>query len=230
MLTPAPSASRGLTRQELARLHELEHVIEEGLVRFLKVGAALSEIRDARLYRTTHDRFADYCLDRWSLTLSRCNQLIQSVRVYDNLVGAYPQDTALLAETTESALRPLSRLSDELQGAAGDLIKHIEERPSGTTVQEVVSTIKSAILEGWETRSIPEPVNGKNERSHHHATRQSDGLGTLCRWVNRVTTWDPEAIAQADDQLTLRRHLKAARALRTFCEAFISALETRLSS
>lgn len=53
-----------LALQEAQRLRELERVIDERLEKFLKVGAALLEIRTARLYRATHARWKDYCLAR----------------------------------------------------------------------------------------------------------------------------------------------------------------------
>jgi hypothetical protein len=221
-----------LTPQEAQRLHELEGIIEEGFESFLRVGLAFAEVRFHKLHRATHARFEDYCRDRWALSLSRCNQIISTVKVVQNITGAFPADTPLLSETNESTLRPLSRLEPELQVAAWELIRRIKAEPDAAVIKEVVETIKSAVATGWEEReATQETTPGRNGRSHHRTLhRQSDGLGTLCRWVNRVNTWDPIAIAAADDELTLRRHLKAARALRTFCEAFIKALETRLSS
>jgi hypothetical protein len=91
-----------------------------------------------------------------------------------------------------------------------------------------MTTIRSAIETGWRDREQPSSANGKNG-TNGQRHRQSDALGTLCRWSNRITSWDPEASGQADDELRLKPHLKAARALRTFCETFISALETRLA-
>jgi hypothetical protein len=98
-------------------------------------------------------------------------------------------------------------------------------RPRGTTIEQVVDTIRTAIKSGWQERekgevtqeahAAPARANGRNGTAPH---RQSDQLGTLCRCVNKLNTWDPTAIAEADDELALKRHLKAARALRTFCE------------
>jgi hypothetical protein len=93
--------------QETARFHQLERVVEEGLDSFLKVGMALAELRDGRLYRSTHDTFENYCLDRWALSLSRCNQIIHTVKVYDHLSNVFSQDAALLAGSSEHTLRPL---------------------------------------------------------------------------------------------------------------------------
>jgi hypothetical protein len=231
-LTPTPEGA--LSEEEHIRLHQLEHIIEEGFEGFLQVGGALSEIRDRRLYRTTHTRWEDYCLDKWGLSLSRCNQIIQTVHTYDNLVSAVPQDAALLAQTNEHTLRPLSRLTPELQTVTWELIRRIEERPAGTTIETVVDRINGAISDGWEQRDNPRQTNGstpaaKPHRSRRAAERPSDRLGSFCKWATQVNLWDPECLAQTDDPLCARRHLTACRQVRTFCDCFIAALEIRLS-
>jgi hypothetical protein len=236
-LTQPPSGA--LSESECVRLRELECIVQEGLDSFLQVGAALSEIRVVRLYRTTHARFEDYCLDRFGLSLSRCNQLILSTRTYDNLVAAIPQDAALLSEANEHALRPLNSLDPQLQIVTWELIKRIEERPAGITIQKVVARIKEAIASGWEERNSTvadtDPA-GRNEaatvrpgRSRRLPERQSDRLASFCKWAAQVHLWDPESIAATDDPLCARRHLKVTRQLRTFCDHFIVALEIRLS-
>jgi hypothetical protein len=258
------TAPSNLTLQESARLRQLERIVEAGLEGFLKVGAALAEIRDNRLYRSTHERWSDYCLDRWGLTLSRCNQLISSTRTYDNLVAALPQDADVLAEANEHMLRPLNQLEPDLQRTVWELIRRLEDRPAGRTIEMVVTRIQEAISDGWEeeqtkaeppgsdisllpplpavTTVITEADNletgseentvtiagGGNTCTQQPRTRQSDQLGTFSRWVNKVTSWDPTAIALSDDEVRARNHLKAARALRTFCDSFIHALEIRL--
>jgi hypothetical protein len=238
-----------LTSQETLRLHELEDVIEEGLESFLKIGLAFAEVRFNRLYRATHDTFESYCRDRWALSLSRCNQIISTVKVFDNISSAFPQDTALLTSTSEHTLRPLTRLEPDLQVATWELIRQIKPQPDGTTIQEVVDSIKNAIATGWQERaerqleedvgvgsltpchdSAAERNGNASSRPRTLRVRQSDQLGNLCRWAGRITNWDPEAIALGDDKYTLERHLKSARQLRTFCEALIAALELRLAT
>ena len=110
-----------------------------------------------------------------------------------------------------------------------ELIRHIEERPSGTTVEQVVTTIRSAIAERLGgTRHAPRASQrqARNNPPPHHTVRATNwalsaagATGSLLGILKRSP--------QADDELTLRRHLKAARQLRTFCEAFISALEDK---
>lgn len=46
--------STALSATEGGRLADLEVTIERGLTTFVEVGAALSEIRESRLYRQTH--------------------------------------------------------------------------------------------------------------------------------------------------------------------------------
>lgn len=62
------------------RLAECEKVIGRGLDAFVSVGNALVEIRDDKLYRQTHETFADYCRDRWDLGRARAYQLIDHAR------------------------------------------------------------------------------------------------------------------------------------------------------
>jgi hypothetical protein len=169
---------------------------------------------------------------------------MQSVEVVDHLTTAFPADTPILTDTPESALRPLGRLEPELQVVSWELIRTIQERPTGTTIQEVVARIRTAIEAGWQAREQARPAepsgettttaqgrNGTRKTPHHAPQRRdSDALGNLCRWAGRISTMDPEVIVAGDDESTLRRHLKAARQLKTFCESLICGIETRLSS
>lgn len=72
---------RLLTPAESSRLDSLESVISEGKQAFIEVGLALAEIRDARLYRTAHKTFEDYCREKWSFTKTYANNLIEGAAV-----------------------------------------------------------------------------------------------------------------------------------------------------
>jgi hypothetical protein len=220
--------SSPLDPSEKQRFRELQLIIDQGLPTFLAVGRALSAIRDEKLYRDNWTTFEQFVRDRWALSLSRTNQIISTVRVVENITNAFPGDATLLEAANESTLRPLSRVEPELQVAAWELVRRIKAEPDAAVIKEVVTTIRSAIETGWRDREQSSSANGKHG-TNGQRHRASDQLGNLSRWVNRITSWDPKAIAQADDELTLRRHLKAAHALQIFCEAFIQALETRLA-
>jgi hypothetical protein len=119
----------------------------------LRAGLAFAEVRFKRLYRATHDTFESYCRARWGLSLSRTNQIINSVQVFENITGTFPQDARFLCENlNEHALRPLTRLAPELQTATWELIRALQKEPDASIIQEVVDSIKDAIATGWQER------------------------------------------------------------------------------
>ena len=68
-IDPCPSGSLQERRSSQApqapsqvRLHELEGIVAEGLTAFLAVGRALSEIKEAALYREDYGSFEQYCI------------------------------------------------------------------------------------------------------------------------------------------------------------------------
>lgn len=73
------------TSVALATLPDLEDRIERGLETFVDVGLALMEIRDRRLYRETHDRFEDYCRERWGFSRSYAHRVIEASEVAEML-------------------------------------------------------------------------------------------------------------------------------------------------
>lgn len=52
---------------------------------FYQAGCALRELRDRRLYRSTHNSFEQYCQDRFGYTRRRGDLLINSAMIVDNL-------------------------------------------------------------------------------------------------------------------------------------------------
>jgi hypothetical protein len=71
-----PENSR--SNAEVEHLNRLEAIVRRGLHADLEVGDALAEINDTWLYRATHDTFEAYLRDRWGISLSRAEQLIQA--------------------------------------------------------------------------------------------------------------------------------------------------------
>ena len=86
-----------LTPEESARLHLCEETICKGLGTFVAVGAALMEIRDARLYRQQHPTFECYVQSVLALSRPRAYELIDSSQVMHDLsaiagISALPQN------------------------------------------------------------------------------------------------------------------------------------------
>ncbi|AUB43302.1 Site-specific DNA-cytosine methylase (plasmid) [Nostoc flagelliforme CCNUN1] len=77
-----------LTEQEISdRLH-LERRVERA---FFEAGKALMELRDRRLYRSTHKTFEEYCRDRFSYTYRHVNYLIAASLIVENIIISRPK-------------------------------------------------------------------------------------------------------------------------------------------
>jgi len=74
-----------LTTVEKDRLAELESLIQTGFTTFVEVGSALLEIRNFRLYRSTHTSFDAYLCEKWDMTRQRASQLIQAAGIAQEL-------------------------------------------------------------------------------------------------------------------------------------------------
>lgn len=77
----AAAAPAGLSETEQTRRDALEETVKVGLKTFAEVGMALLEIRDHRLYRSTHGTFAEYCKAAFGFSRQRGQQLMQAAEV-----------------------------------------------------------------------------------------------------------------------------------------------------
>lgn len=129
-----------LTVSEESDRNSLERKVERA---FYEAGMALMELRDRRLYRSTHATFEEYCQDRFDYTRRRPYQLIEAAQIYDNLSEKCVKFLHILP-TKEGQVQPLSQLERESQPLAWETA--VEEAggkvPTGRIVKEVVQRIK----------------------------------------------------------------------------------------
>ncbi|WP_375511945.1 hypothetical protein [uncultured Nostoc sp.] len=146
---------RELTKDEQSdRLH-LERQVEKA---FYLAGKALVELRDRKLYRSTHKTFEDYCRERFGFERRYPYRLMESTVVVDNLMKMCPNrtqnDSGADTSTPDSSegqvlpineyqLRPLIPLEPEVQIEAWK--QAVEQAggkvPSGRIVKDVVQRI-----------------------------------------------------------------------------------------
>lgn len=88
----------------------MERVIERS---FYQAGIALKQLRDRRLYRSTHRTFEEYCNDRFGYSSRRQPyRIIEAAAVVDNLTDKCdPLDHIL--PTNERQVRPLTKLEPD---------------------------------------------------------------------------------------------------------------------
>jgi hypothetical protein len=68
--------TRPISIEMKADLERLEAIVDKHQHIAIEFCGALREIRDRRLYRSTHETFEEYCKDRWGFASSRARQLI----------------------------------------------------------------------------------------------------------------------------------------------------------
>jgi hypothetical protein len=99
-------SAQALTDEERARLAELEATIARGVRSFLDTGRALTEIRDARLYRERYATFDDYTRAEWGFRRSYAYEIMQAAEVAGRLSGV-PDTPAPRSAGVAAELVPL---------------------------------------------------------------------------------------------------------------------------
>jgi hypothetical protein len=139
--------------EQRERLH-LERKVERA---FYEAGKALQELRDRRLYRSTHKTFEDYCRDRFGHSRQKSNYLIAAADVFENLTtnccqkspnGDLTTPNLPILPTNESQIRPLTKLEPQEQREVWQ--KAVSEAgnkvPSGRIIKGIVERLKEKPL------------------------------------------------------------------------------------
>ena len=148
-----------LTPEEESDRLNLERKVERA---FYEAGKALRELRDRRLYRSTHKSFEEYCRDRFGYSRRKMDYLIAGSEVFENLqmrtIGSQNSETEMrtigsqILPTSERQVRPLTKLEPDQQREAWT--KAIESAggkvPSGRIVKDIVQRIR-------ERTRVPNP-------------------------------------------------------------------------
>jgi hypothetical protein len=160
------------------RLVHLEALIETERRCFYKIGKALKEVRDDRLYRQLlFDSFEAYLKRRWDMSRSHAYRLIDAARVIDNL-----SPIGDILPENEAQLRPLMPLAPfdqckiwrdflltgtELKACniRRFVLAHVSDQNKGIDQSELISTnYKNAVMsmlkeitlarqDGWQSTS-----------------------------------------------------------------------------
>lgn len=153
-----PLSSKGqlepLSPKEQEEREHLERVIEQG---FDRATEALVEIRDRRLYRSTHKSFAAYCQDKHRSCRRKIDYSINFTKVVENLRANHSQDrlngnlskaSMQILPTKPEQTKYLAKLKPEEQWQIW--YKAVEAAngkvPAGKIVQEIAAQHKPEIV------------------------------------------------------------------------------------
>jgi hypothetical protein len=134
--------------------HELERcevVIKQGLQTFIEVGQALMTIKEKRLYRISFKTFEDYCIEKWAITKTQANRLIQAS---ETIISLTP--IGVILPQTESQTRPLTSLEPEIQKEVWkEVVETHGKNITAVKVQSVANDWKPVNQEIKEIKNQP---------------------------------------------------------------------------
>jgi hypothetical protein len=174
-----------LTSWETVRKEQLEKVVEGGLQEFLRVGAALAELRNRRLYRTTFATFEQYVRSRFGLSRSSADHLIRTTATALALLEGGEK---LLPSTTEAVIRPISALpTPELKAACWSLAKAVAPTrgPTQPLVSKLCRMVRNCLEEGGDEAG---PLDVKHS-GRHRSVAPPERETPFVRPVLRLSSW-----------------------------------------
>jgi hypothetical protein len=135
-------ATKKLTKPEAARLATCEKAIERGINTFVEVGQALTEIRDAKLYRASHKTFEAYCKDRWEISRPRAYELIDHAKVAS-------ADPVLSDVSDKLTARDIRAIKGDIPAAAAEIKSRVEQ---GETPEKAAADVVAEARAEKQTR------------------------------------------------------------------------------
>jgi hypothetical protein len=179
-----------LTSWERVRKEELEAIVDGELEKFLRVGQALAEIRNRRLYRVDFPRFESYVLNRFDLHRSAVDGLIRSSQTAEMLLEA---GIELPPDTNPTSLRSISALpgDDSLKTVCWQLAQRLS--PARTPTQPLVSRLCRMVRNCLEEAGDSLPRRSGRRRSSAPLERELPFVRPLLR----LTGWhgfNPEVV------------------------------------
>jgi len=133
-------ATKGLSKAEVTRLSTCEKAIERGINTFVEVGQALTEIRDAKLYRVAHKTFEIYCKDRWNLGRSRAYELIDQAKVASGLAN----EGVDLSGAPDISSRDAAVIKNDIPAVAAEIKSRVSQgEASAKALADVVAETRA---------------------------------------------------------------------------------------
>jgi len=216
--------SNELTFEEQHERQCLERVVEKS---FYEAGKGLRELRDRKLYRSTHKTFFEYCKDRFGYSSRRQpDLLIEAAAIVDNISEKCdPMD--LILPTNERQVRPLTKLEPDQQWEAWQLSveKADGKLPSARIVSDVVQHMIERTKElypykiGEVCQIIPKDNPELKGKSKYWCivSKVNDSNYT-------VTAWDGEYIVNIDHLKSLDYSDHECKQMQLVCDRITKLL------
>lgn len=212
----SPTGHGQLSTSEETDLTTCEAALDNLRMAFWAAGKALQVIRDARLYRGTHDTFEEYLAQRWDMSRAQAYRLIDAwplaerlspigdtitesqVRELLPLAGQHGQDAAAIVYQTVAE-------TDGVRVTAAVLRDVVDILPADYfDPAETVSQIHAYLVDGVAVRPLPtaDPVQAFTSET-----------ARFLKGLQRVANGDVIKAARSADPELVRRTVAGIRAV-----------------
>jgi|694.fasta_scaffold111856_5 hypothetical protein len=189
----APTQSSPMTEAERAELAAAESRIQRGLSGFIDAGAALSLIKDNRLYRDTHATYEGYLRDRWGLGTDYANKLVLAMTIALDL-----ERKGLLPPVRETHAREIGRVQPDHRAKVwGDALAAAGGDPQAVTADMIAAATPKRLR---KTKG-----KGKQVKSRPPKPLKIRGRGWIVTIERKKEIDLAEIIESAQQQLAERR-------------------------
>ena len=188
------NSDNGRPSAEVEHLNKLEAIVRRGLDADVEVGNALAEINDTWLYRATHETFEAYVRDRWGMSPTLADELIQAAEA----AGPPPAELDRSAPPMQLPGRPIA--PGRRDGPDG--LAKVWERARREFGGEDVAAVEIRLT--VHKRRQPPPLEPHPWPASDRTDELEDGElegGELLRWLRWLMTESSGTIANIAHQL-----------------------------
>lgn len=145
-------------------LDNFESIVRQGLNVFCRVGAALAEIRDRRLYKQLgYSDFRQYLKDRWNMSKSRAYQLITATEVVQNLEESESVHNCGQNELTESVHNCGHKVLPKSESVTREIAKAPKDLQSLAWSKTVETALNGKVTAAHTKKVVSELINKTNQ-------------------------------------------------------------------
>lgn len=197
-----------LDEQEQTTRQELEAIIQEGLDTYLTVGTALYQIREAKLYRSTHLSLKAYLAERFDVGRQRAYQLMEAAQVVNALMAEVQStddntSVAIVMPKKESHASALADVPKEHRKQVWDEVVN-DEKQTGKAITAKKIAEKAQAVTGVPRNKKPPKYRsprGEQEPAEEFLTDQAS-LTVAAMGQPRENNKVPEATWLTPEQST----------------------------
>jgi hypothetical protein len=195
----SPTGPGQLTASEEADLATCEAAVDNLRMAFAAAGKALQVIRDARLYRATHDKFEEYTEQRWDMSRAQAYRLIDAWPLAERL-------SPMGDKINERQIRELLPLAERHgQDAAATVYQAVAEtdgtQVTAAVLRDVVGILGDDFDPDTAVQEIRAYLSGGQERSQPPSVDPAQAVTSasdqFVRRLHRLASKEPGAVRQA---------------------------------